>query len=219
MGMGEIALARSHHERAQARFEEAMSLYRRVETCLGKPTAFQIWATSRLPARITTLPARFEEALRSIGKWVLTWRGQLHSGSGRASRSPARNTTLPGRTLKRRCHSVAEWETCVEKPTAFSDLGRHRVCPLADHNDARARLEEALPLYRQVGYVAWRSQLRFQSGQIALERSQYNEAQARFEKRCRYIGEWEMSLGKPIAFHSGYNCTSAIAARRCPSAL
>jgi hypothetical protein len=70
---------------------------------------------------------------------------------------------------------VAECAACTEKA---GDIAFSR----SDHAAARARYEEALPLYRRVGAVLGEANCIKRLGDIALERSDHAAARARYEE-------------------------------------
>ena len=126
-----------------------MPLYRQVGS-QGRRTASETWATS---ARRSTTRAHGhgEQALPLLCQ-VGDVLGEANcvEGSSATSRSTAPLARAHGHGMNRRCHCIASWSVLGEANAARA---RHIALRHSDHEGARARYEQALPLFRQVGDV------------------------------------------------------------------
>ena len=151
-GLGDIALARSDHEGARRRYEEALPLYRKVGDVLGEANCIQRLGDIALaPLGSRGRARRYEQALplyRQVGD-VLGEANCIQS-LGDIALAALGSRGRP-RRMNRRCRSTARSATCWARPTASRASATSRWT--ARITRARAAYEQALPLYRQVGDV------------------------------------------------------------------
>jgi tetratricopeptide (TPR) repeat protein len=188
-GLGDIALARSDHDEARSRYEEALSLYRRVDDVLGEANCIQrLGSVALYRSDHDVARSRYEEALPLyhrvgdvLGEAVCIWRlGDIalrHSDHETAwSRY---EEALP---LYRGVGSVIGEANCI------NSLGEIALAR-ADHEAARSRYEEALPLFRCAGQVLGEANCILGVGRVAeaqgdkaAARARYAEALSIFER-------------------------------------
>jgi tetratricopeptide (TPR) repeat protein len=180
--LGNIALYHSDHDAAQARYEEALPLFRRVRSVLGEANCILRLGDIAL-ARLDhdAARARCEEALplyRRIGHVLGEANCIQRIGNIALARSDhdgaqARNEeALP---LFRHIEDVLGQANCIK---SLGDISLAR----SDYAAARARYEEALPLYKRVGEVLGEANCIKSLGDIALRRSDHDDARARYEE-------------------------------------
>jgi tetratricopeptide (TPR) repeat protein len=177
-----LALARSDHDGARSRYEEALPLYRRVGSVLGEANCTRSLGDIAL-RRSDHDGARslYEEALllfRRVGS-VLGEANCIRSlgdiALGRSDQDGARSRYEEALPLYRRVGSVFGEANCIK---SLGDIALER----SGHDGARSRYEEALPLYRRVGSVLGEANCIKGLGNIALERSDHDGARSRYEE-------------------------------------
>lgn len=179
--LAEIASSQSDNATAQNRYEEALSLFKRVGFVEGE--AYSVQRLGQIALRrseIAPAKAYFEEALalfRRIGN-TLGEAACLQS-LGELARRTSDHTTAQVRyeealSLCRRAGSVLGEAVCI------IGLGELAECN-SDYESARARYEEALPLFRRVGSILGEGNCIQSFGDI------YRLSGARSEAREKYL--------------------------------
>ncbi|WP_437872976.1 tetratricopeptide repeat protein [Sorangium sp. So ce363] len=180
--LGDIALPRSRHDEATARYQEALALYRHVGDVVGEATCIRSLGHVALErSHHDEATARYQEAL------ALYWHvgdvlGELkcilrlgHIALERSHHDEATARYQEALPLYRQVGDVRGEANCIK---SLGDIALER----SHHDEATARYQEALPLYRQVGSLRGEAGCIKSLGDIALERSHHDEARARYQE-------------------------------------
>jgi tetratricopeptide (TPR) repeat protein len=179
--LGDIALRRSDHETARARYEEALRLYVRVDDVLGQAHCIRGLGDIALTrSDHGTARGRYEEALLLYAR-VGNVLGQAHCirslgeiALARSDHEAARGRFEEALPLFVRVGDVHGQANCIE---GLGDIALAH----SDHEMARVRYEEALLLYVRVGSVQGQANCIRSLGDIALARSDHESAKEQFE--------------------------------------
>jgi tetratricopeptide (TPR) repeat protein len=180
--LGEIALHRSDHKAAQARFNEALLHYRRIgnvrgeANCIASLGEIALHCADHEVARV-----RFEEAL-ALNRQAGNVLGEANcirrlgeAALNRFDHDTARARFEEALPLYRRVESV------LGEANSIHSLGTIAL-QCRDDNAARTRFEEALPLYRRVGTAQGEANCLHGLGNIALNHLDPKSARALFEE-------------------------------------
>jgi tetratricopeptide (TPR) repeat protein len=181
-GLGDIALARSDHETARERFEEAQSLYKEVGNVLGVANCIKgLGDVALAGSDHKAAQARFQEA-RPLYKQVSNIPGEANCIKGlgdialvRSDQNTACARFKEAQSLYQKVGGVLGEANCIK---GLGDIALGR----SDHDTARTRFEEARSLYRQVGEVRGEANCVKGLGDIALARCDHGPARAHFEE-------------------------------------
>jgi len=180
--LGDIALGRSDHDGAVARYEEALRLYRNVGSVVGEANCIKSLGDIALArSDHDGARARYEEALplyRKVGSVVGEANCIQRLGDTALERSDydgARARYEDALPLYRKVGDVLGEANSIQ---GLGDIALRRW----DHDGARARHEEALPLYRKVGDVLGEANCIRGLGDVARMRSDPDEARAHYEE-------------------------------------
>ncbi len=164
--LGRIARARSDHDIARTRYEEALALHRRIGDVVGEANCIlSLGHLARVRFDHEPARTRYEEALalyRRIGNVV----GEANCIQGLGDLAHARSDHETARTryeealaLHRRIGDLVGEANCIQ---GLGELARVR----SDYEGARARYEEALVLYRRIGNRGGEAETLVRRGQV-----------------------------------------------------
>ena len=210
----DLARARSDHDGARSRYQEALPLCRRVGDVLGEASCIvslgdiALWRSDHDGAR-----SRYEEALplfRRVGN-VLgeanCIRGLGNIALERSDHNGARSHYEDALPLFRQVGDVLGEANCVK---SLGNIALER----SDHDSARLLYEDALPLFRRVGSMRGEANCILSLGIIAGRRfdhdgarSHYEEALALYRQVGSVLGEANciLSLGDIALWHSDHD--------------
>jgi tetratricopeptide (TPR) repeat protein len=180
--LGHIALARSDHETAKRRYEQAQPMYRQVGDVQGEANCINGLGDIALRrSDHETAKRRYEEAqpmYRQVGS-VLGEANCIQSlgdiALARSDHETAKRRYEEAQPMYRQVGAVLGEANCIR---SLGDIALAR----SDHETAKRRYEEAQPMYRQVGDVQGEANCITGLGDLALERSEHETAKRRYEE-------------------------------------
>jgi tetratricopeptide (TPR) repeat protein len=180
--LGSIALARSNHAAARARYQEALPLFRHTENIVGEANCIAcLGDIARERSDYDAARARYEEALplyRRGGNFLgeancIT--GLANIARGASDHDAARIRYEEALLLYRGIGDTLGEANCIQ---GLGDSALQR----SDHDDAQARYKEALSLYRRVGSILGEANCLQGLGDSAINRSEKDSAKSYFDE-------------------------------------
>ncbi len=190
--IGDIALARSDHNEARKRYDEALTLYRRVGFVLGEANCTQCIGDIALRS------SDHDQARKCYDEALVTYR-RLGAVLGeancirclgdlafrRSEHDQARKRYDEALALYRRLGAILGEANCIQ---CLGDIALAR----SEQDEARKRYDEALTLYRRVGVVLGEANCIQRIGDIARRRFDFDEARMRYNEALplyRHVGD------------------------------
>jgi tetratricopeptide (TPR) repeat protein len=180
--LGDLASARSDHDAARARYQEALPLHRQVGDMQGE--ANTIWSLGDVASARSdydTAQGRYQEALplyRQVGDML----GEANCIQGLGDVASARSDYDTAQARYQEALPLHRQVGDMQgEANTISRLGAVALAR-SDYDTAQARYQEALPLYRQVGDMLGEANCIQGLGDIAQERSDYDTARARYQE-------------------------------------
>ena len=194
--LGDLALARSDYDGAQAYYEQALLLNQQAGNVLGEANnTYGLGEVALFHSDLDGAQARFEQALplyqqagNLLGEANCIWRlGEVALDRSDLDDAQARfEQALP---LYRQAGDVLGEANCI---TGLGEVALDR----SDLDGAQARFEQALPLYQQSGQVLGEANCIQGLSEVAFKRSDLDGAQARFEQALPLYQQAGQVLGE-----------------------
>jgi tetratricopeptide (TPR) repeat protein len=179
--LGNIALARSDHERARKAYDDAIPLYKQVGSLQGEANCIQSLGDIAL-ARSDHERARkaYEDAI-PLYKQVGSLLGEANCifslgdiALRRSDHERARKAYDDAIPLYKQVGNLLGEANCI---FSLGDIALER----SDHERARKAYDDAIPLYKQVGDLQGEANCIYSLGNIALARSDHERARKAYD--------------------------------------
>ena len=183
--LGDIALARADHDTARRCFEQALPLYKSVESILGQANCIMSLGDIALErSDHHTARQRFEEAL-PLYKGLGDILGQANSIKGlgdialaESDYDTARQRFEEALPLYKGLGDILGQANCIK---GLGDIALAE----SDYDATRQRFEEALTLFTDAGYILGQANCIKGLGDIALAGSDHDTGRQRFEQALK----------------------------------